>query len=144
MADPQVLTTLRAKQAEIADAVAYHESKLAEAKTDLTHVNAVIRLYEAQGTPEGAFPAYMNLNRLLARNELVTGAKAALEVSGRPMTTREIAEAFIQAKGWDGADKGLRQAVTYRLVQALTRAVRRKAIADAGRQARGVRVWALP
>ena len=60
------------------------------------------------------------------------------------MTTREIAEAFIRAKGWDEADKALRQAVTYRLVQALTRAVRRRTIADAGRQARGIRVWALP
>ncbi len=143
MTEPLILTQLREKQAEIQDAVTYHEAKLAEAKADLIHVNAVVRLYEAQGTPEGAFPAYVNLNRLVARNEMVTGARAASEASGRPMTTREITEAFIRTKGWDEADKALRQAVTCRLVQALTRAVRRRTIADAGRQARGVRVWAL-
>ncbi len=101
------------------------------------------RLYEAERTAEGTFPSDINLNRLLTRGEMVEAAKAALQASGRPMNTREIAEAFIRSKGWDEADKGLRQAVTYRLVQALTRAVRRKVLADAGRQARGVRVWAL-
>ena len=143
MTEPLILPQLRTKRDQILDAVAYHEAKLGEAKAHLTHVNAVIALYEAEGTAEGSFPSYMNLNRLLSRGEMVEAAKAALQASGRPMTTREIAEAFIRAKGWDEADVSLRQAVTYRLVQALTRAVRRKVLADAGRRARGVRVWAL-
>ena len=86
----------------------------------------------------------MNLKRVLTSGETVTQAEAALEAAGRPITTREIAEAFIRAKGWDEADVSLRQAVTYRLVQALTRAVRLRTIADAGRQKRNMRVRALP
>ena len=91
MNQPLIVTQLREKQAEIQDAIAYHESKLAEAKAHLTHVNAVICLYEAEGTAEGTFPSYMNLNRLLTRGEMVEAAKAALQGSGQPMTTREIA-----------------------------------------------------
>ena len=144
MTQPLIVSQLRAKQAEIEDAIAYHEAKIAEAKTHLIHVNAVMCLYAARDTAEGSFPAYMNLNRLLVRGEMVAQAVAALTASGRPMTTREIAETFVKAKGWGEADKALRQAVTFRMVQALNRAVRLRTIADAGRQARNMRVWALP
>ena len=49
------------------------------------------------------------------------------------MTTRELAKAIIVAKGWDTADKVLREDVTYRLVQALTIAWRRKALHSPGK-----------
>ncbi len=44
MTEPLILSQLRTKQAQILDVVAYHETKLGEAKAHLTHVNAVICL----------------------------------------------------------------------------------------------------
>ena len=50
MADLQIVTTLRTNQAELHDAIDYLEGKLSEARSDLGHVNAVLRLYEVDGT----------------------------------------------------------------------------------------------
>jgi hypothetical protein len=45
MADPQVLTTLRRKQAEIENAIAAYEKRAEEARRDLVAINAAIRLF---------------------------------------------------------------------------------------------------
>ena len=58
------------------------------------------------------------------------------------MTKRELAEAVIAAKGWDTADKVLREGVAYRVMQNLTIAWRRKGIDSPG-EVEGVRVWQL-
>ena len=141
MSEPQIIHTLKAKQVELQDAIDYLEGKLAEARSDLGHVNAVLRLYEVDGT-RLQFPAHVNLSRMFKRGDLVRLAKLALEAEGRPLTTRDLAEAVIAAKGWDTADKVLREGVTYRLVQALTIAWKRKGIDSPGKSG-NVRLWAL-
>jgi hypothetical protein len=45
MADPQVLTTLRRKQAEIENVIAAYEKRAEEARRDLAAINAAIRLF---------------------------------------------------------------------------------------------------
>lgn len=140
MADPQIVNTLRTKQAELQDAIAYLEGKLTEARTDLSHVNAVLRLYEVGPDPHLQFPAHVNLSRLFRRGEMMKLATAALGASQAPMNTRELAVYVVREKGWDEADKVLRSAVAYRLVQALTIAWKRGKIGCAGKVG-GVRVW---
>jgi hypothetical protein len=142
MADPQVLTTLRRKKAEIEASISYLEAKLKEARIDLAHVNAVIRLYEIGPDPQLQFPVHVDVSRLFRRGEMVTLCKQALGTSPEPMTTRELAAFVIEAKGWDRDDKQLRQAVAYRLVQALNRQSKRGAVASMGKRA-GVRMWGL-
>ena len=58
------------------------------------------------------------------------------------MTTRELAEAVIRAKGWDEQDKVLRSAIAYRLIQALNMQAKRGKVARLGKR-RGVAVWSL-
>ncbi len=142
MADPQIVTTLRAKQAELQDLVAFYDAKADEARVDLAHVNAVLRLYETGDAPQ-QFPVHMNMHRLFKRGDLWKLAKQALEAAQGPMTTREIAAYVIQAKGLDARDKALRKAITYKLVQALTMQWKRGAVASAGKW-RGVRAWEYP
>lgn len=74
---------------------------------------------------------------------MFTLAKATITQAGKPLTTREIALAIIQAKRWDERDMMLRKAVAYRLIQSLTTACRQGRIGDAGKRA-NVRVWRLP
>jgi hypothetical protein len=119
MADPHIVTTLRAKRHELESAIVYLEGKLDEARRDLSHVNAVIRLYEIGPDPQLQFPAHASLNRLFRHGEMFAMCKEALAASGEPLTTRELAMAVIRAKGWDQEDKVLRSAIAYRLIQAL-------------------------
>src|SRR3954452_4876767 len=110
MAEPHILTGLRSKQAELESAIAYLEGKLDEARRDLAHVNAVIRLYEVGPDPQLPFPAHVSLNRLFRHGEMFALCKATLQATGEPMTTRELAMSVIRAEGWDEQDKVLRSA----------------------------------
>lgn len=140
MADRQIITTLRTKRAEIERTIAAYDKRIAQAKRDLSAVNATLRLYEMDGE-RSEFPAYVDVSRLFKRGEMVTLARAALAEEG-PLDTRELALRVIRAKGLDAEDTVLRTSVALRLVQALSIAVKRGTIGDAGRRA-GVRVWAL-
>ncbi|MEE8628829.1 MULTISPECIES: hypothetical protein [Methylobacterium] len=142
MALPQVVTNLRAKRDEIEAHIAELRRQLAVAERDLSSVTAVLALYDLSPTTQTRFPAYAHLNRLFAYGEMFNLSKAALEEAGRPLSTRELAAAVIQAKQWDEGDAMLRRAGAYRLIQSLGRAVKQGRIFDAGRR-KGVRVWSV-
>jgi hypothetical protein len=139
MADPQVLNTLRRKQAEIEGAIAAYERKAEEARKDLAAINAAIRLFSVE-TEAGHVTGYMDIYRLFKRGEQIAICKAALASEG-PLSTPELAVRVMRAKGMDEADKVLRKAVTLRLVHALTKQCQRGQVGDGGRRKGGVRVW---
>lgn len=89
MAESVTIIQLRTKQAELQDAIACLEGKLTEARADLLHVSAVLRLFEANGEVQ-QFPAHVNLSRMFNAGELFALATKALTEKGRPMTTREV------------------------------------------------------
>ncbi|WP_375457616.1 hypothetical protein [uncultured Enterovirga sp.] len=139
MSDPQILNTLRAKRVNLEKQLALLDVQVKAAQIALSHVSAVIQLYE-QGDEPVQFPVHMDLNRLFRRGEMWTLAKAALEAAGRPLTTREIAIALVAAKGWNADDVPLRKALAYRLVQALTMQWQRGKVTSPGKRG-GVRIW---
>ena len=49
MSDPLVIQTLKQKRAEISGVIAAYQAKIAQARHDLAHINAVIRLAQARG-----------------------------------------------------------------------------------------------
>ena len=59
MADPQVLTTLRRKQAEIENAIAAYEKRAEEARRDLAAINATVRLFSVEPEPSTSPPTWM-------------------------------------------------------------------------------------
>lgn len=145
MGENVTIVQLRAKQAQLQDHIGYLERKLEEARADLIHVNAVLRLFEL---PEGGqpleFPVHMNLSRLFDRGELMALAKAAMTTgNGAPINTREIAAFVIRHKGWDLKDPVLRHAVAHRLVYVLAKAARRGVVTSPGYE-KGVRLWSQP
>jgi hypothetical protein len=141
MAIPHSVFTLRRKRNEIRDAIAAYEAKLREARADLAHVLATLRLFEANGSPAD-FPAYIDLNRVFRRGETTEFCLATLKAEG-PLDTRELTERLMRAKGLDASDKVISQAVSLRIVQTLRiRAKRRKGI-DGSLRRRGVCVWRL-
>ena len=140
MAEIRTVTTLVAKRDEIESAIAAYEKRLAQARADLSHVNACIALFEASGDRDST-TAYTDIHRLFQRGELTAICKAALAEHG-PMNTRALAVHILTAKGLDAGDKVLAKSVAGHVIHALRMQAKRGRIGDAGKT-RGVRVWRL-
>ena len=139
MAEIRTVTTLRSKKAEILASIAQYEKRIAQARADLSHVNACIALFEATGEP-GALSPYVDTHRLFARGELMRLCKDAL-ASG-PKTTKELALHVMAAKGLDTSDKVLARSMAMRLIHAL-RMQWRRGLLDGDGKVKGARVWRL-
>jgi len=141
MAIPLSVFMLRRKRNEIRDAIANYEAKLREARADLAHVLATLRMFEVSGEPAD-FTPYFDLNRVFRRGETTELCMAALASEG-PLDTRQLTQRIMVAKGLDASDRVLAQAIALRVVQTLrVRAKRRKGI-DGSLRRRGVCVWQL-
>lgn len=133
-----VLQTLERKRAEIIGAIKKHEAAIAQAKHDLAHVSATIRLLES---PEGGGRAYIVSQGFFAKGE-IAGVCQRYLVDG-PLTTRELAERVMGEKGLDISDGPLRNSVVYKVVQALRHATRRRTVVMVEKRS-GLCVWGLP
>lgn len=138
MSNPQVLNTLNAKRHDIEGYIADMERKIEEARRDLAHVLATIRLFA--GEDGERVTAYMNLTRLFPRNELPRLAREALEAAPDGIDTRAVALHVIEAKGLDASDRHLRKAIAYKIVQVLRRMEKRGEISRIGKR-QGAVVW---
>ena len=140
MADPHILSTLRAKRNEVEAAIKAYEARAEAARRDLAHINATLALFAVDGPPS-EIRAYADTSRLFKRGELATLCRSALVEHG-PQDTRELARRVAEAKGLDVADPLLRKALAYRIVQALTLQWKRRQLGSKGIR-NGVRLWVL-
>ncbi len=138
MVEIRTLTTLISKREEIERAIAGYEARLEQARADLSHINAVISIFEASGDRDST-TAYTDIHRLFQRGELVTICKAALAAHG-PMNTRALVTHILTAKGLDAGDRVLAKSVAERLIHALSMGAKRGTIGSAGKL-KGVRIW---
>ena len=82
VAEIRTVTTLRTKRDEIAASIAAYERKLDQARADLSHITAAIKIFEASGDPAD-MGRYVDVHRLFGRNrshrrKLPRGASARL------------------------------------------------------------------
>jgi hypothetical protein len=75
MAASPIVTTLRTNRDQVGGLIAHLEDRLKEARTDLAHVNATLRLFEMDGEAQENARAYMNLNRVLVRRFAIARGK---------------------------------------------------------------------
>jgi hypothetical protein len=140
MSEIRTVTTLRRKRDEIAASIRLYEQQLAQARADLAHVTAAIRIFEASGDPKG-MARYVDTHRLFKRGEPIALCKQAL-ASG-PKTTRDLAKHVMASKGLDVADKVLVKGITHQMVHALRMQWKRGNIVLDGKR-HGMSVWRLP
>lgn len=140
MAEIRTVTTLTAKRDAIERAIKGYEAALAQAHVDLAAINATIACFQREGE-EAPVKPYFDLHRLFVRGEMVKIARAAIASEG-PLSTTEIAQRIVIAKGFDQGDRVLRKAVAYRLVHALRLAEKAGKLANGGRRG-STRVWKL-
>src|ERR1700733_1057999 len=138
MLEIRTVTTLISKRDEIERSIANYEARLEQARADLSHVNAVISIFEAAGDRDTT-TTYTDIHRLFQRGELVTICKAALAEHG-PMNTRALVTHILAAKGLDGGDRVLAKSVAERLIHALRMQAKRGKITTMGKE-RGAIVW---
>ena len=141
MAEIPTVTTLRRKRDEIVSAIKLYERQLEQAKADLGHVMAAIRLFEADGDPKD-IPRYMDLHRIFNRGETWALCREALKANG-PMTTTELTDVLIKVRGLQTGDKVFARAINQRLVNSLRKQELRGQVKRAGKR-KQVLIWRLP
>jgi hypothetical protein len=117
MAEVRTVTTLTRKRAQIAASIKLYMRQLAQARLDLAHVEATIRIFAASGKPSD-IARYVDTFRLFKRGERWAICSTALAKHG-PLDTRELALALMRAKGMDTADTMLAKGLTNRLIHSL-------------------------
>ena len=141
MADPIVVMGLRRKRDQISGIIAGYERKIKEARADLAHVTAALRLFEVTGEAS-ELPPYIDLNRLLKRGETTAICMRALADEG-PLDTRELTQRVMRAKGLDPADKVMGQSIALRIVQTLRMRAHNGKL-DKATMRKGVCLWRVP
>ncbi len=132
---------LRRKRDQISGVIAQYERKIKDARADLAHVTAALRLFEVTGEA-GELPPYIDLNRLLKRGETTALCMKALEDEG-PLDTRELTARVMKAKGLDPDDKVMAKSISLRIVQTLRMRAHNGKI-DKATMRRGVCLWKVP
>ena len=142
MSTPQIVTQLLLKRAEIEAQIDSLNARLSEARADLLHVVAVVRLYDpaaAEGRPAGA---YHGATKAMKRSDLFDLCKAALEASVEPLDTRQLARHVITAEGWDSSDRRLHLTIAHKVGAMLGRFERRGIVRKVGARQRAA-LWRL-
>lgn len=137
MAEPLVIQSLKEKRAEINGRIAAYQAQIAQAKHDLAHINASIRLFT---DPEHQRARYMVSHGFFKKGEIADICVRHLGVDGE-LTTRELAERVMVGRKLDASDGALRNSVVFKVVQALRHAARRKLVRMVEKR-KGMCVWA--
>jgi hypothetical protein len=105
MGEIRTVTTLRRKRDEISASIRLYERQLAQARADLAHITAAVRVFEASGDP-GDIARYVDTFRLFKRGEPWAICREALRKG--PLTTdarliafAKLIDGFMQSKKFD-------------------------------------------
>ncbi len=140
MGEIRTVTTLVKKRDEIRASIRMYEKKIAQARSDLAHIGAVMRLFEASDKPQD-LARYVDSYRLFKRGEPWAICAAAL--ANGPLSTKELALELMKAKGMDLRDAVLAKAIGHRLIHSLRMQEQRGRVKRNGKR-HGVSVWRLP
>ena len=102
--------------------IAAYQTQIAQAKHDLAHINASIRLFT---DPEHQRARYMVSHGFFKKGEIADICIRHLTIDSE-LTTRELAERVMIERRLDATDTTLRNSVIFKVVQALRHAARRK------------------
>lgn len=137
MSDPLVVQSLKEKRAEVLGRIAAYEAQIAQAKHDLAHLNATLRLFTE---PEKQRARYLVSHGFFKKGEIADICVRHLGMDGE-MTTRQLAERVMAERQLDVADPPLRNSVVFKVVQALRHAKRRRLV-EMVEKRKGMCVWA--
>ncbi len=141
MSQPLIVTQLLLKRAEIEAQIKSLENRLGQARADLFHVAATVRLFDPTAIDRPA-TVYHGAAKAMRRSDLFALCKAALEASAEPLDTRQLARHVITAEGWDTDDRRLAVAIGHKVGAMMGRLEMRGAVRKAGTRDRAM-LWRL-
>jgi hypothetical protein len=142
MADPHVISALRARRAEVAGRIDALERDLAQQRANLIHLDSVLRLFQPRRDPTEIRPKRsVHRNRYFATGELARLCREAFRDAPGPLTTADIVASVIAAKGFDAGDRTLQTAIG-ELVKVTLAPMARRGIVEKIGQRRDAR-WRL-
>jgi hypothetical protein len=127
---------LKQKRHEITGAIAAYQAQIAQARHDLAHINASIRLFESG---EQCRAGYIVGHGFFKKGEIADICVRHLAADG-DLNTRELAERVMCERNLDPSDTPMRNSVVFKVVQALRHAARRKLVVMAEKR-KGICVW---
>ena len=142
MTQPLIVTQLLLKRAEIETQIKSLEARIGQARADLLHVAATVRLFDPTAIDSPA-TVYHGATKAMKRSDLFALCKAALEASPEPLDTRQLARHVITAENWDGDDRRLSLTVTHKVGTMMSRFEQRRMVQKVGERQRAA-VWQLP
>ena len=129
MAEPHVLSTLKAKRTEIAGLIEHHQQAINQARADLLHIDATLRIFGYAEDP-GTIPAKRSVTaNLFGRGELQRTIFDLLRSAPDGMTCAALSEAIIEREGWQAGDRVLRMSLANKVGGVLLKQSRRGAVA---------------
>jgi len=138
MVDPLVIQMLKQKRAEISGVIAAYQARIAQARHDLAHINAAIRLFEG-GEQERS--QYIVSHGFFKKGEITDICVRHLKTDGE-LDTRQLAERVMCERRLDVSDTPLRNSVVFKVVQSLRHAERRRIVTMVEKR-KGICVWAV-
>ena len=136
MEESPIIKALCDKRAEIHGQIAAYQAQIAQAKHDLAHLSATIRMFtdvECQRT------RYIVSHGFFKKGEIADLCVLHL-LQDSELTTRELAERVMCARGLDPTDTALRNSVEFKIVQSLRHAARRKIVVMVEKR-KGMCIW---
>jgi hypothetical protein len=127
---------LKAESAEISGAIAAYQARIAQARHDLAHINASIRLFEGG---ERNRAQYIVSHGFFMKGEIADICVRHLMAHGE-LNTRQLAERVMCERNLDATDAALRNSVVFKVVQALRHAARRKVVTMVEKR-KGICIW---
>lgn len=137
MDKPLAIQMLKQMRSEISGVIAAYQARIAQARHDLAHVNASIRLFESGERERGQ---YIVGHGFFKKGEISDICIRHLKIDGE-LNTRELAERVMCERKLDASDTPLRNSVVFKVVQALRHAARRNAVIMVEKR-KGICIWA--
>jgi hypothetical protein len=144
MAQSPVIYALVAKRSEIGGIIADLEERTRQARADLAHIDATLRMFDPDSVPKqikDKRPAH-GRSGLFANGKISRRVRAALRDATEPISAEALVRQTIANKGLDPEDKPMRQATIRSFLWALHRMQTAGTVQRLGKGL-GAR-WALP
>ena len=122
MSELPIVSSLREKRLELAGILDDLERQANARRADLAHLDATIRLFDPNDVLVAAQPARRRYNEWFRPGECRRKIHDVLRDAAEPMTTREIVEKIMSARGLSSDDARARELIHKTVLGSLNRA----------------------
>lgn len=143
MAETHVVSGLTAKRSELAGLLEHHQNEIQRLSADLGHIDATLKLFDPKiDLRTIRTKNYQDRSGRFRPGEAHRAILDTLRVAGQPLSSREMTERIIAARGLAMTQERI-ESVQKTLLTALKALEKKKVVVVAATDKFGARSWAL-